>query len=181
MIERAHDNLIVRLIFTFKSCDLQAGLQGLVKLYPCRSNVKSQPRIGIGFREKIRVLALNVLIADADANVRVTLTHLLEYSGYTVRAVIPGRDVVDCLATGRFKLLLLEIDIPAYHGLLLLGTIRRCAPTLPIIVLTSCPDAQTAVNARQFGVSSYLVKPINPASLLRQIEIALASNPLFYP
>lgn len=126
------------------------------------------------------MLAPNVLIADADVNVRLTLSHLLEYGGYAVRAVTPGREVLECLATGRFKLLLLEIDIPAYHGLLLLGTIRRHAPTLPIIVLTSCPDTQTAVNARQFGVSSYLVKPINPASLLRQIEIALANSPFFY-
>ncbi|MBP6471406.1 MAG: response regulator [Chloroflexi bacterium] len=123
----------------------------------------------------------HILIADSDANVRVTLTHLLEYGGYEVRATRPGREVVDCLANGRFKLLLLEIDIPAQSGLLLLGAIRRFSPTLPIIVLTSCSDMQTAVSARQFGVSSYLVKPINPANLLCQIDKALAGSALFHP
>jgi len=127
------------------------------------------------------VYRTNILVADTNANVRASLTHLLEYSGYGVQATRPGRDVLNCLENGRFKLLLLEIDIPAHNGLLLLGAIRHCIPTLPIIILTSCHDSQTALMARQFSISSYLVKPINPANLLRQIEIALASSPLYLP
>ena len=123
----------------------------------------------------------NILIADTNASVQLSLTHLLEFSGYGVQAVRPGRDVLACLANGRFQLLLLEIDLPAYNGLLLLDAIRRAAPALPIIILTSCHDSHTAVSACQFAISSYLVKPINPAKLLQQIEQALAGSILRFP
>ena len=118
----------------------------------------------------------NILIADANASVRLSLTHLLSYSGYSVQAVLPGQGVLQSLANGRYQLLLLEIDIPVCHGLQLLGAIRHCVPTLPIIILTTCHDTQTAVSAHQFSISSYLVKPISPANLLYQIELALACS-----
>ncbi|MCA9971118.1 MAG: response regulator [Anaerolineales bacterium] len=121
-----------------------------------------------------------VLIVDAHANVQMTLSHLLEDSGYVVEAIRPEQDVMGCLVNGRFHLLILEIDIPASNGLLLLKTIRHCLPALPVIVLTSCPDSQTAVSARQLAINSYLVKPINPINLLRQIENALAPRSLYY-
>jgi DNA-binding NtrC family response regulator len=134
----------------------------------------------VGFREKELVSNINILVVDADASVRLSLTHLLEHSGYGVQAIMPGQNVLDHLDY-RINLLLLEIDIPVCNGLLLLDTIRRFAPTLPIIILTSCHHAHMAASAHQFSINSYLVKPINPASLLRQIEVALASRPFIFP
>ncbi len=122
-----------------------------------------------------------ILVADTDINLRVTLTHLLEYAGYAVHATIPGEEIVRCAANGRYELLLLDIDIPSFQGLSLLAKIRYLAPNLPIIVLTKCHDVRTARYANDLAITNYFVKPINPALLLDKINLVLSSPHTSYP
>lgn len=115
-----------------------------------------------------------ILIADTDVNLRMTLTYLLEYSGYDVHAVLPDKEIVTKAANGRYNLLLLDIDIPSFRGLSFLADIRRLAPSLPIIVFTKCHDMRTARHASKLNITSYLIKPIDPARLLDTINFALS-------
>ena len=61
-----------------------------------------------------------ILIADDEKNIRFTMTHALERSGYEIAAAVNGEDALKQMEAAEFDLLLLDLRMPGMDGM------RRC-------------------------------------------------------
>lgn len=78
------------------------------------------------------------------------------------------------LSSSHFDILLLDLNLPDSRGIETLMPVRRLAPTLPVIVLTSQDDEASAITALKSGAQDYLIKGKIDRSLLeRAIRYAI--------
>jgi two-component system response regulator HydG len=124
-----------------------------------------------------------IVVVDDDDDVRRFLTTLLDKSGHdpiacadgdALRAVVGGAngDIDDV------DVVLLDIMMPRDNGLDLLSMLRREHPTLPVIMLTASPDAQSAIDALKAGAYDYLLKPVRREPLLLAVRNAVEKSRL---
>lgn len=76
--------------------------------------------------------------------------------------------------SNKFNLVLTDLRLPDGDGIILLQWIREQKITIPVIVMTSYGEIQTAVAAIKLGAEDYLEKPILPSILKEKIERALS-------
>jgi two-component system chemotaxis response regulator CheY len=71
----------------------------------------------------------------------------------------------------RFHLAIIDVGMPLVTGIDLLKRMRRDArfATLPVLLVTGTSDRHTVAEAGALGVSGFLVKPFNAATLAQKI------------
>jgi two-component system response regulator HydG len=75
-----------------------------------------------------------------------------------------------------FNLVLTDLRLPDGDGIMLLQWIKEQKISLPVIVMTSYGEIQSAVAAIKFGAEDYLEKPIVPSILKEKIDQALSQK-----
>jgi len=83
-----------------------------------------------------------------------------------------GEDGLECLASGNFDLVILDIMLPGISGLDALKQIRRTSD-VPVIMLTARGDDVDRIIGLEFGADDYLAKPFNPRELVARIKAIL--------
>ena len=118
---------------------------------------------------------LKVLLAEDDLVSRMVATKFLESFGYHVDAVEHGALVLEKLQEEGYDLLLLDVQMPVLSGVEVTRAIRqgrlgeRCR-NIPIIAMTACAmsgDKQLFIDA---GMNGYVEKPIEIATLQRELS-----------
>jgi signal transduction histidine kinase/CheY-like chemotaxis protein/ligand-binding sensor domain-containing protein len=127
---------------------------------------------------------LPVLVADDNSTNRALLTAILQHWGMNVTAADSGPAAMaaidDAEREGRpFAMLLLDVQMPGMDGFDVLRALQaRAKGTAPtVLMLTSDNRAGHSELARDFGVSSYLIKPVMPRELLTSMLAAMGSMP----
>ena len=120
-----------------------------------------------------------ILIAEDEPEVRSYLEMAIRCSGFAVRAVENGEEVLECLETGdtEIDLVLLDIIMPRKDGLETLREIRRTDSRLPIIMLSGVNTPFQVVEAMKSGATDYLAKPVSHDELGQALHKALAHSP----
>ncbi len=113
----------------------------------------------------------NVLVVDEEINLCRILGAKLAKSGYSVVSVNDGLQAVEKIREMEFDVVLLELVLPKMDGLTALAEIRGIRSALPVIVMTSCENAEAMAKAKSFGVAAYVNKPFDLDNL-----VALISN-----
>lgn len=116
---------------------------------------------------------LAILLADDNVvNQRVALG-ILEKRGHTVVVANNGKEAVQAIATQRFDLVLMDVQMPEMDGIEATGVIRRTETArgehTPIVAMTAHAmkgDRERCIDA---GMDDYLAKPIRPTELLSTI------------
>jgi len=85
------------------------------------------------------------------------------------------------LTNKKVHLVLTDLRLPDGDGIMLLQWIREQKMNLPVIVMTSYGEIQSAVSAMKLGAEDYLQKPINPTVLKEKIVQALSVKPSSQP
>ncbi|MBI1199198.1 MAG: response regulator [Phenylobacterium sp.] len=122
--------------------------------------------------------AAHVLIADDNPTNRMVARQLCEIFGLSAECVDDGAEAVEAARSGRFDLILMDIQMPGMNGVDATHAIRsmRTAVALtPIIALTANAGTADATFYRRAGMNGVVAKPINPEELLRAIDDVLAS------
>lgn len=116
------------------------------------------------------VAAQRVLLAEDSEINRMVLTKLLERSGHAVDAVSNGREAVEQWKTGRYSLILMDIQMPETDGLAAARIIRELEAEqgghIPIIAMTGQDAPEDIENCYQSGMDLYLKKPIQCCELI---------------
>jgi len=115
-----------------------------------------------------------ILAVDTDPAALAALVDLLRTAGYQTTGVPTFEAARQFLTSSRCDLLITAIRLVAFNGLHLVVRSRVCSPTTASIVLSTFADAMDESEARRLG-AAYMVKPVDPATLLEVVKTTLAS------
>ena len=120
---------------------------------------------------------ISVVIADDEPISRMDLKELLSEGGYTVLSeVSDGFDAVEQCKLYHPDLVILDIKMPFLDGISAAKIIYEEELADTIIMLTAYSEREFVEQAKGYGVSGYLVKPIDEKSLVPSIGLAVARS-----
>ncbi|CAH2030193.1 sigma-54-dependent transcriptional regulator [Trichlorobacter ammonificans] len=89
---------------------------------------------------------------------------------FQVMTATSGREAVELLREFPADVVLTDLLMPQMDGLELLDEIRRTHPDIFVLILTGVDSADKAVKAMRAGAYDYILKPLDMALLLKQLE-----------
>lgn len=104
-----------------------------------------------------------LLVEDNPISQKVELK-LLRDAGYEVEAVTNGYDAIEAIKTGKFDLVLMDIEMKDMNGLEATKKIRQMVPpvnSIPIIAVTAHSSMKDREKCLAAGMNDYIAKPIN--------------------
>lgn len=88
------------------------------------------------------------------------------------------REFLEATAETRPDAVLTDLHMPGIDGIEVTRTLRADSLDLPIFVLTSDSELESAIEALKAGANEYLTKPVNVGELATLLRRALADRPL---
>jgi two-component system, response regulator PdtaR len=119
-------------------------------------------------------MGARVVIAEDEAIIRLDLKEILESEGYEVVGETGrGDEAVELVTTHSPDLAILDVKMPGLDGI---EAARRITADkkVAVLILTAFSQRNLIEDARDAGVSAYLVKPFQRSELVPAIEVALA-------
>ncbi len=120
--------------------------------------------------------ASSILIIDDEANLRRSLALILQKAGYAVTSASSGQEAIQYLQSGAYDMAFLDLKMPDKSGLELLPEIRKIYPEMPVLILTAHATLESAIEAVRKGARDYLIKPIDPQTILLRVEEILTEQ-----
>jgi two-component system response regulator HydG len=114
-----------------------------------------------------------VLVVDDDAGARSALKELLQAQSYQVDIAPDGLAALERIAEHPPDIVISDLDMPRMNGMQLLAELRERDSELPVIVVTSATEVQSAVNAMRGGAVDYITKPVDFDELLLAVGRAI--------
>jgi DNA-binding NtrC family response regulator len=99
----------------------------------------------------------SVLLIDDPCEWQATIAILRRLCCIVVTAS-GAKEALKRLRTGRFDLVILELNLPDLNGLCLLSILKRLYPDLSVLVLTWDPSVESMVRALRLKADGYLHK-----------------------
>jgi len=120
----------------------------------------------------VETLMIRVLIADDHEIVRAGLRQFIaeEPDIEVTGEAGSGDEVMAQLRDSEFDVLVLDISMPDRNGIDVLKLIRQRLPDLPVLILSTYPEDQYAINLIRAGASGYLTKESAPDDLVKAIR-----------
>ncbi len=106
-----------------------------------------------------------VLIVDDEAEFRTMLVEYLQGKGCGALGVADGGEALRHLLEFRPHLVLLDISMPGLSGVETLQRIKALAPQIPVVMVSSSEDLETARETLATGALDYVAKPVDFAYL----------------
>ncbi|MDD3079300.1 MAG: sigma-54 dependent transcriptional regulator [Paludibacter sp.] len=122
-------------------------------------------------------MAHSILIVEDDITFGTMLQGWLKRNGYEATLCSKVKAAQVLLKNNQSDLVLTDLRLPDGDGIMLLHWIRDQKMFLPVMVMTSYGEVQSAVAAIKLGAEDYLEKPINPSALKAKIEQTLSVKP----
>jgi putative two-component system response regulator len=116
-----------------------------------------------------------ILIVENDPDVRQVIAQVLEIEGYSVQQAHDGRLALKYIETLAPSLIISDIELPHLNGTDFYKIVRQNPQwtAIPFIFLTSNASPEHILEGRELGVEDYLIKPIDPNSLVRIVSARL--------
>ena len=113
-----------------------------------------------------------ILVVDDSPTERYFLVDLLTKKGFSVVTAENGEEAIEKSKAEKPELILMDVVMPGQNGFQTTRAISKDPVTqgIPIIMCTSKNQETDRIWALRQGARDYLVKPINPAELLKKIE-----------
>ncbi|MBD3232540.1 MAG: PAS domain S-box protein [candidate division Zixibacteria bacterium] len=126
--------------------------------------------------------SLNIILAEDNRINQKIAVHLLEKQQHSVTVVENGKEVLELLGTGKFDLILMDVQMPVMNGLEASKQIRteekNTSYHIPIVAMTAHALKGDRERCLEAGMDEYLSKPIKAAELQRVIAKVMGSSEL---
>lgn len=114
-----------------------------------------------------------ILVVDDDVTFCLMLETLLRKHDYEVIHSYSFAEGRKKLKDFNPDIVLTDLRLPDHDGLEILQLVKRDAPAVPVILMTSYGDIRTAVRAMKMGAFDYVTKPVNPDEILSTVQRAV--------
>lgn len=117
-----------------------------------------------------------LVIEDNENNMEL-MTFLLNCHGYRYTITFNGQDGIEAALSNPPDFILLDIQLPDMDGSVVLEKIRadQRGAEIPIIAVTSYAMSGDRERLIQKGCTGYIEKPINPETVVAEIERILGT------
>jgi two-component system invasion response regulator UvrY len=129
------------------------------------------------------IVTTRLLVVDDHKIVRAGLKQLLaDYKEFTVAGEAgSGAAAVGMVREFDWDMVLLDISMPDMNGIDALKQIKRIKPDLPVLIFTTHPEENFAINLLRAGASGYLRKESNLTDLVGAIRTVAAGRKYVSP
>lgn len=113
-----------------------------------------------------------LLAEDNEANITL-FQNILEKIGFVVDVARTGETAVAYATTQLYDLILMDIGLPVYDGLVATRKIRGVSPpyaNVKIYALTADDDKKMQDACKQVRMNGFLIKPISPVTLMKTVQ-----------
>lgn len=118
----------------------------------------------------------SILIVEDDITYGMMLKTWLGKQGFQVDTASNIARAQKQIEAATTDLILSDLRLPDHDGIDLLKWLGEKELQIPLIIMTSYADIQSAVQAMKLGARDYIAKPINPDELLKKIKEAFSSS-----
>ena len=116
-----------------------------------------------------------ILVAEDNPPSAELLHDHLDSLGYGVDIATNGKLAVEMAMSGRYRLLILDVNMPGYDGVQVLQRLRAGLALPPkVIVVTADRLATRRDELTQAGIDGYMTKPVDLRRLTEEVERVLA-------
>ncbi len=115
---------------------------------------------------------LNLLIIDDEKYIRKILNEILSKEGYVIDEAVDGDEGWNKFYINTYDAVLCDIKMPKMDGLEFLAKAQKLNSEVPIIMISSLGDVESAVDAVKRGAFDYLPKPPDLNRLLITLKNA---------
>jgi CheY-like chemotaxis protein len=124
---------------------------------------------------------LRILLVDDSADNRFLLKAFLKRNPYQLDEAENGLMAVEKFTSGRYDLILMDMQMPVMDGYTAVRTIRewereRDVPATPIIALTASALREDVAKCIAAGCDFHVSKPVNKTTLLDAVRRSIANN-----
>ncbi|MBA2658896.1 MAG: response regulator [Nitrosospira sp.] len=114
---------------------------------------------------------LSILVVEDSITARSLLKNILESAGYRVSTAVDGVDGYTTLKTGKFDLVVSDVEMPRMDGFSLTAKIRadHQFASLPVVLVTALESREHRERGIDSGANAYLVKSSFDQSNLLEI------------
>lgn len=123
-----------------------------------------------------------IMIVDDEAYNVLVVRKFLQHTGYTnFITSTESPKAIDLMKRDLPDVVLLDIMMPEVSGLEILRCMKMDAElaTIPVIILTTAPEASVKHQALQLGAHDFLSKPVEPTELVLRVRNVLAAKSHF--
>ena len=120
-------------------------------------------------------MSIKILVIEDNENNRYLIGYILKKYGHEVVEATNGEKGVELALKELPDLILMDIQLPGMDGLEATRQIRASEANggIPIIALTSYAMAGDKERALKAGCTGYIEKPIDPETIMANLEIYL--------
>jgi two-component system chemotaxis sensor kinase CheA len=113
----------------------------------------------------------SILVAEDSITSRTLLKNILEIEGYEVTTAVDGTDAFNKLHTGKFDLVISDVDMPRMNGFGLTAKIRadKKFTELPVLLVTALESREDRERGIDAGANAYIVKSSFDQSSLLEV------------
>ena len=114
-----------------------------------------------------------LLVVDDEAHIREIMCRWLTDAGHTCVEADSAEAAIESMKASAAPVVFTDIQMPGHDGLWLTRELRAAYPTTAIVLATGVSTVPPAISM-QFGVLSYLVKPMRREKVVAALTQALA-------
>ncbi len=119
-------------------------------------------------------MAMNILIVDDLAFMRMVLKDIVEKAGFRVIAMATdGEEAIQMYQDKRPDVVILDITMPKMDGITALKNILKIDPNARVIMCSALGQQRLIVEAIKIGAKDFIVKPFQPERIINSIKKVL--------
>lgn len=116
---------------------------------------------------------MRILIVEDEERMASTIRSLLKKQNYISDIAADGEAGVDCIMSGIYDLVILDVMLPKLDGFQVLERIRGAGVSVPVLLLTARTAVDDRIRGLDQGADYYLQKPFSAGELMACIRALL--------
>ena len=113
---------------------------------------------------------MNILVVDDEKEIADVIELYLKNDQYNVLKFYTGQEALDCIASTKIDLAILDIMLPDGNGLNLLERLKAMHKRENVIIISAKDSLEDKVLGLELGADDYLPKPFHLAELNARIK-----------